>query len=171
MCRLVFFINMYLYDMIIYPIFIYQSIYPSIIYLSLSVFPFIHLLNNNQHLSSDNLEMHRICLLFVCLFFFLSIYITIYLLHRLLGKICLYIQQFIYLSISSNKSIYLHGYKSIYFSKERFLRHPVLLSFSMYVICMSSKSVGLLRANAPQSTCLSIGLQRRLDSSKQLSPL
>ena len=84
-------------------------------------------------------------------------------------KICLYIQQFFYLSISSNKSIYLHGYKSIYFSKEHFLRHPVLLSFSMYVICMSS--VGLLRANAPQSTCLSIGLQRRLDSSKQLSPL
>ena len=84
-------------------------------------------------------------------------------------KICLYIQQFFYLSISSNKSIYLHGYKSIYFSKELFLRHPVLLSFSMYVICMSS--VGLLRANAPQSTCLSIGLQRRLDSSKQLSPL
>ena len=59
MCRLVFFINMYLYDMIIYPIFIYLSIYPSIIYLSIyiSVFPFIHILNNNQHLSSDHFEM------------------------------------------------------------------------------------------------------------------
>ena len=35
-------------------------------------------------------------------------------------KICLYIQQFIYLSMSSNKFIYLHVYQSIYFSKERF---------------------------------------------------
>ena len=111
-------------------------IWLSILYLfislciSVSVFPFIHLLNNNQHLSSDHFEMHRICLLFVCLFFFLSIYITIYLLQRLLGKICLYIQQFIYLSISSNKSIYLHVYQSsIYFSKESFVRHPVILFF------------------------------------------
>ena len=89
MFRLVLFINMYLYDMIIYPIFIYQCIYPSILYLSVSVFPFIHLLNNNQHLSSDHFEMHRICILFVCLTSRknMSIYPTIHLSFNLFKQI------------------------------------------------------------------------------------
>ena len=99
--------------MIIYPIFIYLSIYPSIIYLSIyiSVFPFIHLLNNSQHLSSDHFEMSIL----------LSLWLHNYLSSPATArKICLYIQQFIYLSMSSNKFIYLHVYQSIYFSKERF---------------------------------------------------
>ena len=83
------------YDCLSY---IYLSVYISIynLFIYLSVFPFIHLLNNNQHFSSDNLEMHRICLLFVYLFFFLSDYKTIYLLHRL--------QKYVY--ISNNSSIF-----------------------------------------------------------------
>ena len=100
--------------MIIYPIFIYLSIYPSIIYLSIyiSVFPFIHLLNiiNTFLLTTSR-----------CLSILLSLWLHNYLSSPATArKICLYIKQFIYLSMSSNKFIYLHVYQSIYFSKERF---------------------------------------------------
>ena len=147
MCRLVFFINVYLYDVIIYPIFIHLYLF------------------NNQHLSSDHFEMHRICL-FVC--FFLSLWLHNYLSSPTARK-NMSIYPSIYLSSifqSLQTNPFTYVYINLYiFLKSVFLRHPVLLSFSMYVICMSSKSVSLLRANAPQSTCLSTDLQRRLDSS------
>ena len=78
------------------------------------------------------------------------------------GKICLYIQQFIYLSISSNKSIYLHVYQSSIYIFLKLCETPCNIIFFHVCYCMSSKSVSLLRANAPQSTCLSIGLAKEV---------
>ena len=67
-------------------------------------------------------------------------------------KICLYIQQFIYLSISSNKSIL--SINLVYIFLKSVLWDNLYFNFfSLYVICISSKSVFLLV------------LQRRLDSS------
>ena len=97
MFRLVLFINMYLYDYLSYIyLSVYISIYTLFIYLYLSFHSFIYWIIINTFLRTTSRCIESV--------FCLSVWLR--------GKICLFIQQFIYLSISSNKSIYLHVYQS-----------------------------------------------------------
>ena len=90
---------------------VYISIYNLFIYLYLSFHSFIYWIIINTFLLTTSR----------CLSILLSLWLHNYLSSPATArKICLYIQQFIYLSMSSNKFIYLHVYQSIYFSKEHF---------------------------------------------------
>ena len=90
---------------------VYISIYNLFIYLYPSFHSFIYWIIINTFLLTTSR----------CLSILLSLWLHNYLSSPATArKICLYIQQFIYLSMSSNKFIYLHVYQSIYFSKEHF---------------------------------------------------
>ena len=127
----------YLYDIIIYPIFIHLSIYPYIIYLYPSFHPFIYWIIINTFLPTTSrcTATARKNL---------SIYPTIHLSFNLFKQI-----HFVYQS-------------SIYFSKECFMRHPVLSFFSCKLFVRQSISLPLYLgdlANAseeikPNSICL-----------------
>ena len=130
----------YLYDIIIYPIFIHLSIYPYIIYLYPSFHPFIYWIIINTFLPTTSrcTATARKNL---------SIYPTIHLSFNLFKQI-----HFVYQS-------------SIYFSKECFMRHPVLSFFScMLFVCPLSQLAcwGLMLL---KELVYLLVLQRRLDSS------